>query len=215
MQKTIKQALLASVVLTLGPSHVAAQTPGDRAQLIEERRAAIQERLQQIDPATIEQRRDAMMQRLQGLDTGARLEALNDARADRLAERSAAFDRLATITAADVETRLSDREEQILGRLADADAAAIASRFNERGAEASERLADGEFPRIADENLDALVAAAARAETITASEVEALIADGALEVQDIFDGFDPEAISAQLNDIGAKALDAQDSRRAP
>ena len=216
MSNKSKNAPALGVAVALAaPICAHAQNFGERAQLLEDRRTAIQERLQQIDPAMLEQRRDAITQRLQSIDAGERAQAIGDARAARMTDRTAAFESLASIDAAAVETRLTEREEQILRRLSEADGAAIASTLNERGAQASDRLADGELQRLTDEQTDNLMAAAARAETISADQVDALIANGALRVDDFFTELDAATIATQLNEIGAKALDAQDSRRAP
>lgn len=200
--KTLTGSALAAVIAAGALAMPAsAQSATDRAQRIEERRAAIEARLANLDTAAIQER---LSQRERG--------AVQERIADRIARRTAAFENLAGVTDAQVQERLNTREEQILGALADADPETAAARINEAGAQASDRLANYEGDRLSQQQLDRLVEAAAYAETATPAEVQFMLTSGALRVEAFFDELDPAAISEELNAIGEKALEAQEAR---
>ncbi|MEO0872898.1 MAG: hypothetical protein AAFY19_13195, partial [Pseudomonadota bacterium] len=104
--------------------------------------------------------------------------------------------------------RLDAGEEAILNALAEADSAAIAQAANEIGAAAGNALAQAPGQYLNAEQMDTLVAAAARAAEIDQGEVDQLIKTGSLAIQS-YEGLDADAIAANLNQIGNKALELQ------
>ncbi len=187
---TTKGVLLSASLLAFLAVGVA---PAD-AQSMTDRREALQQRLQQMDRTAFQQQRAARL----------------DARTQRAETRSANVDdlaqRLATVDAETVQARLDTREEAVLERLAEADGAAIAQFVNDAGAAAGDALAEAPGEVLNADQLDTLVAAAAYAEAITPRQVEALLAAGALQVEDLFDSLDADEIASALNEIGEKAL---------
>lgn len=166
--------------------------------------------------AQAEARLEAMQQRIAHAGApGAHREEMMAQREERRANRNERRDeartevgtRLTEVDAEGVQARLDSTEEQILNALANADPDTISEILNEAGAVAGARLenADGEY--LNDEQLARLVAAAAYAEQITPTEVAVLLEAGALAVDDGFDELDAEAIAAQLNAIGERALE--------
>ncbi|MEL6653182.1 MAG: hypothetical protein AAFQ87_20455, partial [Bacteroidota bacterium] len=135
-----------------------------------------------------------------------RLQALSDNRAERAMRRTDALIRMSEVTPEMVEERLSQAEVRMLDALAEADAEMIASRANEVGAKVTEGLTGREFENLTDEQVDSLVAAAARAASITPQEVETLLDAGAVELSEFFDDLDPESMASTLNEIGEKGL---------
>lgn len=152
-----------------------------RAERVAERRAAAEQRLQSAS-----------------LDRAARVE-----------QRTSVLETMAATTPEMVQARLSDAEEQIISSLVGIDEDLVALRLNNSGAATQVLLEQASLQRLTEDQVDALVMASARAATITADEVEALIVDGILVVEDYFDTADPEAIAAAFNEIGAEALDVQ------
>lgn len=190
---TTKGVLLSASVLALV---VAGLAPADAqslaAERAQERRDAVQARLQQMDRAAFQERVESARARYEAGDTalGARAEML------------------ATLDAADVQARLDAREEDILSALAQADPDAIAARLNAAGAEAAQRLENAPGELLTPAQLDQLVAAADYAETINVEQVGELLDAGALRVEGFFETRDAQQITQNLNEIGGKALNA-------
>lgn len=142
--------------------------------------------------------------------TGERAQAFKQGQAGRVEQRTAIYERAATVEASDVQARLDAGEEAVLNALAEADTGAIADAANQIGVAAGEALAQAPGTYIPQEQMDSLVAAAAYAAAITPQEVDQLIKAGSLAI-DSYEGLDAEQIAANLNQIGNKALELQDA----
>lgn len=126
----------------------------------------------------------------------------------RVARRTSAFEAAATVEASDVQARLDSGQEAVLNALANADTAAITQTANAIGAAADTALKQAPGTYASQEQIDTLVAAAARASTITEDEVAQLLNAGSLAIKS-YEGLDAEAIATNLNTIGSTALDLQ------
>lgn len=201
---------LAAIATTTVPAHAAPEG-------LAARRAAAAERLRQLDPAEIEARRAELRAMVPEDASRAELRASAEAKraaaqaqyAERSASRTDRFTTLSEVDAATVERRLDDAEKAMLEVLAEVDSSVAAASVNAAGASASAQLAEADGSVVGSERLDTLVAAAARAETITPQEVELLRAVSGYQLSNAFDSTDPDAIAAQLNAVGEKALGAQ------
>lgn len=158
-------------------------------------------------PADAQTRSERVAERRAAVEQ--RLQSMSQDRAERVAHRTTALETLAHTTPDMVEARLTEAEMQIIEALVAIDEDFVAGGLNNAGVKAEAFLTETDLQRLTDEQVDELVAAAARAATITAEDVEALIVDGILAVDDLFDTTDPDAIAATLNAIGAEALDVQ------
>ncbi|MEL6486412.1 MAG: hypothetical protein AAFQ13_04615 [Pseudomonadota bacterium] len=140
--------------------------------------------------------------------TGERAQAFQKGQGERAAQRTAVYERAATLDASDVQARLDAGEEAILNALAEAETAAIAQAANQIGVAAGDALAQAPGQYLNAEQMDTLVAAAARAAEIDEGEVDQLLKAGSLAIQS-YEGLDADAIAANLNQIGNKALELQ------
>jgi len=143
---------------------------------------------------------------------GERAQAFKDGQAGRVEQRTAVYERAATVEASEVQARLDAGEEAVLNALAEADTAAIADAANQIGAAAGEALAQAPGTYVPQEQMDTLVSAAAYAATISAEEVDQMIKAGSLAIKS-YEGLDAEQIAANLNEIGNKALELQDAEK--
>ena len=140
--------------------------------------------------------------------TGERAQAFQQGQGERTAQRTEIYERAATVEASEIQARLAAGEEAILNALAEADTAAIAQTANQIGAAAGEALAQAPGEYLNADQMDTLVAAAARAAEISEDEVDQLLKAGSLAIQS-YEGLDADAIAANLNEIGNKALELQ------
>ncbi|MEE4298259.1 MAG: hypothetical protein V2J24_02355 [Pseudomonadales bacterium] len=201
---------LAAVATTAVPAQAAPEG-------LAARRAAAAERLRQLDPAELEARRaelramvpeDASPEEIRAAAEAKRAEA--QARyAEGSATRTERFTTMSEVDGATVASRLDDVETAMLEALAEVDSTVAAAKVNAAAAEASAQLAEADGSVIGEERVDTLVAAAARAETITPEEVELLLAVSENRLSNSFESSDPDAIAAQLNAVGEKALARQ------
>lgn len=182
MKKIIAGATLASLSLSLSLSTASAfstsQSRAERAELAAERRAMAEQRL-------------AM---------------LSSDRAERLARQTEVLTRMSEVTPEMVEERLVQAELAMLEALVLADAELIAARVNEAGAQATEFLTTQQFENLTEEQFDTLVAAAARAASLTPGEVELLLRYGSFYLSGVFDNLDADEIASTFNEIGEEAL---------
>ncbi|MEO1730189.1 MAG: hypothetical protein AAFR64_05580 [Pseudomonadota bacterium] len=144
--------------------------------------------------------------------SGERAEAFKQGQTGRVEQRTAVYERAATVEASEVQARLDAGEEAVLNALAEADTAAIADAANQIGAAAGEALANAPGTNLPQEQMDTLVSAAAYAATISAEEVDQLVTAGSLAIKS-YEGLDAEQIAANLNEIGNKALELQDAEK--
>ncbi|MEO0589964.1 MAG: hypothetical protein AAFZ11_05310, partial [Pseudomonadota bacterium] len=79
---------------------------------------------------------------------------------------------------------------------------------NQIGAAAGDALAQAPGEYLSSDQMDTLVATAARAAEIGEDEVDQLLKTGSLAIQS-YEGLDADAIAANLNEIGNKALELQ------
>ncbi|MEO1310333.1 MAG: hypothetical protein AAFV51_05105 [Pseudomonadota bacterium] len=138
-----------------------------------------------------------------------RLEALQQTRIERLARRTDAFERAATVNADQVSARLSEAEMNILEVWAQIDPAGVADVANTIGDAALKAVVNADGDRLSEDQIDDLTVRAARAATISEEEVADLLANGAVKIEELFDSTDPEEIASTLNEIGQAALDVQ------
>jgi len=140
--------------------------------------------------------------------TGERAQAFNEGQPERVAQRTAIYERAASVEASEIQARLDAGEEAVLSALAEADTAAIAQAANEIGVAAGNALEQAPGEYLNSDRIDTLVAAAARAAEISEDEVDELVKAGSLAIKS-YEGLDAEAIAAELNEIGNKALEMQ------
>lgn len=139
---------------------------------------------------------------------GERTEAFKAGQSTRIEQRTEVFESAANIDASDIQARLDAGEEAVLRALAEADTAAISQAASQIGAAAGDALEQAPGTYLSKDQTDTLVAAAARAATITEDEVDQLLTMGSLAIES-YEGLDAEAIAANVNAIGDKALDLQ------
>ena len=138
-----------------------------------------------------------------------RLQALQQNRADRVMRRTDVFERAATASPEQVAERLSVAEMNVLEAWSEIDPAGVAAAANDIGDAALKKAANAKGVVLTEDQIDAIVAAAARAATISEDEVSEMLAAGTVKIEDLFDTTDPEKIAATLNGIGQDALDLQ------
>ncbi|MEM1196079.1 MAG: hypothetical protein AAGH57_08250 [Pseudomonadota bacterium] len=146
--------------------------------------------------------------RLKRSKRGERVQALKQSQPERVEKRTTLYEKAASVEASDIQARLDTSEEAILTALANADTAAIADTANQIGLAAGKALEQAPGAYLSDGQAETLVAAAARAAEISEDEVSELITTGSLAIES-YDGLDADAIAAQLNAIGNKALEFQ------
>ena len=172
--------------------------PGGR---VAERRAMMEQRLQQMDRGQMTERVAQRQDRRDGIQRDSDQVVLRQER------REDVFTAMSEATPEGVQARLDDREEIMLTRLAEADPEAISDIVSQAGAAAGERLENAPGAYLSQDQIDQLIAAAALAEGVTPQQVELLLAAGALQVEDFFDTRDAEYIAETFNAIGEKALE--------
>lgn len=180
-------------VLTVAVAAIAAIAATPAA--AQDRSAAAQERAERAA-----ERRAAAEQRLQ---------ALQQSRTERLARRTDAFERAATVTPEQVAERLSVAEMNVLEAWAEIDPAGVADATNRIGDKALKAVVNADGDRLTQDQINMLIVTAARAATISEEEVAGLLAEGALRIEEAFDSAAPAEIASTLNEIGQAALDVQ------